>query len=205
MDSGPHSLQHGSHLIGDAVSEADNPVLGHRGVLGESPRLGDTEELHVFTDVPPVILTLKAVVAWDVGLHRDSVSHPEASDVLSHLYNLPGGLMAEHDGQIFHPVGGPLVPIVDMQIRTADGGGMDLHQHLVLSNLRNGEIRSVFRAPAGSHLTDSAHGSPHRNVHSFYIKFSKKSPENITIFETQPAKKLFVTSCGRNFQGFIEF
>ena len=117
--------------IDAVVDPADR--FGYGEILGEGAVAVDAQDLHVVADVELAEQGGQVAGVVDVGLGGDIVADLDPLDVAADLHDFAGHLVAHGLGQalLADPVGGPGVPLVDVDVGAADGGGPDLDQHLV--------------------------------------------------------------------------
>jgi hypothetical protein len=84
-------------------------------------------DLHVFADVLITRLALEALLAGDVRFGCHKITWLEPSDTWPCLDNFPTELVAKDHGRpdTLLGIGRPLI---DVDVRAADGCGLDLHQ-----------------------------------------------------------------------------
>ena len=164
MDAGAHGFQHRALLVGEGIVQADDTGFGDYGVFGEGAGVSNAKNVHIFTDVRVPNPALQAVSTGNVGLHRNAIPDLVAGHVLAHLHDLTGGFVSEHHGEILHSGGCVFIPVVDVQVGAADCRSVNLHQHIVIPDLRDGNIGPILCPNSGTHLANAFHGACHVKI-----------------------------------------
>src|SRR4029079_1839921 len=81
--------------------------------------------------------------------------------LVAHRHHGAGDLVAERHRHLRDPLVGPFVPVVDVQVRSADRGAVDLHEHLTLTCFGNRDLHEIGAGLAGG-LAQGAHRRGHR-------------------------------------------
>ena len=102
----------------------------------------------------------EAVVAGNVRLHGDAVTHLYTCHIPSNFHHIASGFMTDNGGRIHSP-GGPLVPIINMYIAAADGCHMNFNQNFIIIDLWNRKICPVNKSGTADLFYDSAHFRTH--------------------------------------------
>ena len=143
------------------------PDIGHRNaqIFGISAGSVHTDSAGAHAQVAPAGQTVATTAANHMPLTGDQVAGLKIMDIAADLGHPADKLMADMHG---HGYGfpGPIIPIVNMDIGAADCGFMDLYQHIVDTNLRNGHFfqpQSRFR----SGLDQGVHFTLHAYLQTF--------------------------------------
>ena len=114
----------------DGVRDRPEVGGGHDDVFGERAGARDADAHRVRAQVLAAGAAVAAVAADQVAFGRHAVAQRIAGDARAHLDDAADELMADHqarrDGAL-----APVVPLVDVQVGAADGGFLELDQHLV--------------------------------------------------------------------------
>src|SRR5690606_11882398 len=138
------------------------PQVGgrHDDVFGERAIAVHADADRVRAQVRAAAAAVAAMAADDVALGRNALAEPVAGYARAQFLDPADELVTDHQARTDRALA-PLVPQVDVQVGAADGGLLDLDQHLVGARLRN---RYLFHpdAPGGFALDQRLHGSGHR-------------------------------------------
>src|SRR5439155_397848 len=104
--------------------------LRHDHVAAEAAVDIDPEDPRVRTYVLLIVPALVAMAANPVRFAAHEVSRLQRDHVFADLDDLAGKLMA-HDPWWLHPLRGPRVPVVYMEVGSADRGREDLYKYVV--------------------------------------------------------------------------
>ena len=116
------------------------PHIGGRDhqILGKGPAAVDPHALGLLAVLLVALQAVAALAAGNVPLAGHQIAGMEALHAGPHLHHFAHILMARgqahRDGML-----GPVVPLVDVHIRTADGGFPDLNFHVVGPQLGDGD------------------------------------------------------------------
>lgn len=161
VDARAHGLEHAGGFIGDIVRQQERAVGADGGILGKGAVLRTAEQLDVLADVGHPVGAEIAAAAGDVALAGDAVAHLAVGDVLTHGHDVAGRLMSQRHRRL-DAFFRPLVPVEDMDIRTADGGAVYLDEDFIVLDLRDGQIIVVDQTAGSGHgLDQSAHNTFH--------------------------------------------
>ena len=161
MDACTHGLKQAGSFIGDVIVQQEGAVRTDLGILCEGTVFRDAEELDVPADVRQAVLAEPAGAAGNVSLAGDPVAYLAVMNVFAHLYNVAGGFMAG-DHRRMDPRLRPFVPVHDVEVRAADGRAVNFDQDLVISNLRDRQIRAINELSGSGRFFDkAAHSSFH--------------------------------------------
>jgi hypothetical protein len=114
-----------------------------------------TQDLHELADMGLPAAALQAMSAGHMHLRRDKITDANTLHTLAHRRNRPAKLMPGNIWR-FDPRLRPLVPMKDVQVRSADARRLHGHQHIGRADLRNGH---------GAHLHPRAGRNLHQCLH----------------------------------------
>ena len=135
--------------------------LGNDDVFGEGAVGVDADDLHVLADVRLADAALQALAAGHVHFGGDEVAFLHAGDFVADGFDRAAELVAGNERRMNAALR-PLVPLVNVQVGAADGGHLDLDQHVGRAKLRFGNFAD-FRARCGLRLNDGKHGIRHED------------------------------------------
>ena len=145
----------------DPAVERDDVERGHLDVLREAAVAVDAEDPGVLADVAAAGQAGAARAVGDVHLGRDVLADLEMRALAAGTErdDLAAELVAVDARRLDH-ARHRRVPLVDVLVRAADGGGDDLDQHLGLAGDGNGDGLDLGggRAGGGFRLDDGGHG-----------------------------------------------
>ncbi len=95
------------------------------------------------------------MAAHDMPLTADNLPHVEIAHSGAHLCNLAHILMANHTRHR-HMLLAPQIPVVNVQVGTADGGFENLDQHLIIFGHRDAHLAQFYALFRG-HLDQCIH------------------------------------------------
>src|SRR5690606_24842606 len=127
------------HVVGDAVVEVPDVGRRHGDVLGEAAVAVDADDPRVRADVGVPGAAQRAAAADDVPLRRHPVADVDVGHQGAHLRHVAGELVADGEWRTAAPLR-PGVPVVDVDVGAADAGAPDADQHLVVADLRLGNV-----------------------------------------------------------------
>ena len=155
-------VQNRGGLITDGCGDQKGVECGNGNVLSKTAGAVYANPFGVATQVALACLAVPAMAAGDVSFGRDPVTDTIALDLASHLNDNPCKLMPDDHGG-GHCLLGPRIPVVDMNIRPADGGSFHLDQEVVgprPGNLGLFHPDSLFGPRLTQHL-HFIHAAPH--------------------------------------------
>ena len=159
MNACTHGFKQAGRLIGDVVIQQKGIFRGDLGVFRESAVFRCAEKPDVFADVRQAVFAEPARSAGDMRLTGDAVPHLAVADIFADFHNVSRRLMAGNQRR-FHPRLGPLVPLHDVEIRSAHRGAMDFDEHFIVVDLWNRQIGAIDEFSRGRGLLDkTTHGS----------------------------------------------
>jgi len=137
-----HTARHARPVFPD-VGHRKSDVFGKRAVPVHSDPLRKT------TKMPPACHAIAAPAADDMAFAADDVPWVKIGDVAADFDNLADELMPydESNGNL---ASGPGVPLIDVQVGSADSSGLNSNQDIVNTDLR---LRNILDPQAGSILT----------------------------------------------------
>ena len=103
--------------------------LGNDNVLGERAVGVDADDLHVLADVRLADAALQTLAAGHVHLGGNEVAFLHAGDFIADSFHDAAEFVARNQRRMNAALR-PLVPLVDVQVGAADGGHLDLDQHV---------------------------------------------------------------------------
>src|SRR3990172_5071984 len=128
-------------------------------------------------------LALEASVAYDMAVCGYVIVCREAANTFANFYNPPGKLVSDNQGKPFYPLLCPGIPLVNMEVCTADRGGSHPDQDFVI--LYGRDIHRCHLKPrTGSCLEDGLHPFSH-----FHWKIPSTGLENPAYFHLPQALK----------------
>ena len=132
-------VEDGGRLVRDVVGHLEHVEGRKAEILREGTRAVDPHPHRVATEVALPGTAVPAVAAGDVAFSADAVARVVALHLGTHLLDNTVVLMAHHHG---HGNGllGPGVPVVDMDVRPADGTLVHPDQHIVRTHLGHGDL-----------------------------------------------------------------
>ena len=169
MERVAHGVVDAADLVGDLVVEVPHVGRRHRDVVREAPVAVDADDLGVGTDMGVAGAAEQAPAVDDVPFGGHPV--PLCTSVTSRptLHDVAGEFMSDDDRRL-DPPPGPVIPLVDVDVRATHAGAADANQDLVFSDRRLGDL--------GQHHPGSR-GSFHQRSHVFRAPIMmKKAAEN---------------------------
>ncbi len=149
-------------LAGDLVGDGPQVAGRHQHVFSEGAIAVHADAHRVRAQVLATAAAVAAVAADDVALGRHPLTHLVAAHARAQGSDAADELMADGEAGLDGALA-PLVPQVDMQVGAADGGLLQLDQHLVGAGLRH---RHLFHpdALAGFALDQRLHRLRHKGL-----------------------------------------
>ena len=132
-------VEEGGDVIGDGVRQREGVARGDDEVLGEAAGAIHAHTLRVAAEVSLAGAAVAAMTTGDVALARDALSVLEADDLRAHLDHLADELVARDHGHRHRSLR-PLVPVVDVHVRAADGRLLDANLDVVGAHLGLGLV-----------------------------------------------------------------
>ena len=154
-------VKEGHHVLGQGLVDDDDVGGGDADVLGKGAVPVHAHGDRVLAPLDVAGVAVAAVVAGDVALAGDPLAHVQAGDALAQLGDLAHVLMADGHGRVLDVLGGPGVPVVDVNVGAADGGLVDLDQNLARLGFGDGDAAQL-QAGAGNGLYDGIHEGLHK-------------------------------------------
>jgi hypothetical protein len=120
MDSDSERFHRCADLIGDGRVQFPGADCRKEGVFGEGAVHVNAENFHILADMLKACVTLITVTAGDMGFGSHPVSFFKVRHILSDLNDLSGIFMPEKERELDSRCG-EFIPLVDMNVGTADG------------------------------------------------------------------------------------
>src|SRR6266850_574242 len=135
--------------------------FGDAHVLGEGAVFVDTNDLYIGADVSFADAALITLAAGDVHLGGDEVAFLDGGDFVADGDDIAAELMPGYERRL-DARGGPLVPVIYMEVGAADAGDLHLHQNVARAVARDGDFADL-RACLRLRLDYRHHGLLHRS------------------------------------------
>ena len=132
-------VEEGHHLLVQALIHDDDVALRDAHVLGERAVPVHTHALGVLAPLDVAGVAVAAAAAGDVALAADPLADMEPGNARAQSGHLAHVLVADDHGGLDMLLG-PGVPVINMYVRTADSGFVDLDQHLSRARLGNRDL-----------------------------------------------------------------
>ena len=166
VDRIPERLLQGGDLRAQAWGVPPAVLRRQQHVAGEGPVPIDAQHTCVLAEVVKATPALAAGVVDDMGLGRDKRPGCEVFDLRSGGDDPPRHLVTEHPRRMDVTLG-PLIPVEDVDVGPADGGGGDLDQDVRALGLRDVDLVDLG-ARTGSGFHHCRHGR-----HGFILAAAK--------------------------------
>src|SRR5688572_21815258 len=131
---------------GDRVVEVPHVRRRHRDVLREAAVAIDPDDSRVGTDVGVARPAEQASAIDDVAFGGDAISLSDIGDEPADLHDISGELVADDEWRLA-PASRPRVPLVDVDVGSADAGSSHSNENLILADLR---LRQILQLETGS-------------------------------------------------------
>ena len=155
MKGVPHRVVDPADVEADGVVEVPDVAGGHSDVVGEGAVPVHADDLRVRADVRVAGPAEMAAPADDVPFRRHPVTdlhvRDEGPDALHHA----GELVADGEWRTAAPLR-PRIPVVDVDVGTADAGGADVDEDFILADRRDRNIPQL-ESDGGACLDQCAH------------------------------------------------
>ncbi len=151
-------VEAGQDLQRDARVGVPDVGLRHAQVLGEAALAVHPHPAGAGAQVTPARQAVAAVPADQVALPAHRLAGEKVPDHGAHALHDAGELVPDHQGHR-HVLRGPGVPVVDVQVRAADGGFPDADQHVGGADFRLAHLLQP-EPGLGPLLDQSLHGRP---------------------------------------------
>jgi hypothetical protein len=117
------------------------PDIGHGqcDVFSERARTIDADTGGVCAQMATAGQTVSAPTAHDMTFATDDIAGMKIAYVASDFYNSANKLMAHNHGN-WNSLSGPVIPIVDMDIRSADACSINANENIVDTDFGFGHI-----------------------------------------------------------------
>ena len=109
---------------------------GNGDILRESAIAVHADNLDITADVALSGATLVALATGNMSLRGDKITRGKRGDFTPNLYNHTRKFMSE-DTRDPHATLCPGIPLINVNVRATDRGGLHLHQDIPRANLRN--------------------------------------------------------------------
>ena len=137
--------------------------MAEHDVLGEAARALHAQAERVRAEMPAAGEAAAAAAADDVTLAAHDLAGPKVRDIGAHLDDLADELVPDDQGHRNRGPG-PVVPLVDVQVGSADAGHQDADEHVVDPGFGSGSSpsqmpgsrRDLINAFMGSSLSGDA-------------------------------------------------
>jgi hypothetical protein len=123
MDGVAERVENCRNLTRDCWGMPPNIRHRQRDVFGECARPVDADALRVGAQMPPPRQAISALPANDVAFAADDVARRKSADVRSDLNDFTDKFMADDEADR-DGLPRPFVPLVDMEVRSADSRGL---------------------------------------------------------------------------------
>ena len=133
--------------------------FGDADVLGEGAVFIDADDLNVGADVSFADAALVTLATRHVHLGRDEVAFLYGGDLVTHGYNIPAKFVSGNERRL-DASGGPLVPVIYMEVSAADAGDFHLYQNVARAVARHFDFADLG-AGFGFRLDYRHHGLLH--------------------------------------------
>lgn len=150
-------VEAGEDVEGDVGIAAPDVGSGDDEVVGERAVAVDADAEGVRAEVAGAGEAVAAVSADDVAFAGDEGFEFPAADVFADGFDVADVFVADDHGG-FDGGGGPVVPLVDVDVRPADGGLEDFDPYVVGAGFRDGKVVPEFESGAGGGFDEGAHG-----------------------------------------------
>ena len=158
-------IKNGIQLLRNFFGRVDHVGGGDDQVFRESAIPVHTHTLGGFAEVSAPGTAVAAMAANDMPLAGNDIADAAIFNTVAHFHDL-AHVFVTRGGAQFYGLLRPFVPLPDMDVRSADGGLMDLDLHFPVSHGGNGNPlhgKPFFRLV----LDQCPHGFLHTYVPSF--------------------------------------
>ena len=135
----PHGIVNPADLVRRRGIEVPHVRRRHRDVVGEAPIAVDPNDLRMGTDVGIAGPTEQAPAVDNVAFCRHAVPFAHVGHESADLHDVTREFVS-HDDRRFDAPAGPIIPLVNVQVRTAHAGAADTDQYFVFSDRRFGNL-----------------------------------------------------------------
>src|SRR5271157_403979 len=183
-------IEDGRVFLRDGRIELPDVRLGNDDVLGEGAIRVHADDLHMLADVRFAGAALQALAAGHVHLGGNEVAFLDARHFVPDRFNRAAELVPGNQWRMNATLC-PLVPLVNVQVRAADGRHLDLDQYIGGAKLRFGNFADL-RARRGLRLYHGKHRIWHESGSSAAerggtsAQYGQKSGGQTDKFSTRP-------------------
>jgi len=129
-------IVNGCNLGGDFGIQFPDIGPGHPHIFGKAAVGVDADNFHVLADMGLTGTAEIAPAADKMAFGADPRTDGQVIHTFPQRRHLAAEFVPEHQGRL-DAAGGPGIPVVNMDIGTADGGSGDFYQHLAVPGLGN--------------------------------------------------------------------
>ena len=138
----PERVEDGDDVVGNVVRHGNDVLRRQRKQLGERARTVHADALRVRAQVATPRAAVAAVAAHDVAFAGNALPDFEMVDVFADFFDVPDVFVPDdhrHGNRLLRP----LVPLVDVDVRAADGGFLDANQNVVRPAFGFGNVHEL--------------------------------------------------------------
>ena len=160
-------VEEGHHILRQALVNDNHVALGNADVLAEGAVPVHAHALGVLAPLDVAGVAVAAAAAGDVPLAADPLADVQPVDARAQLGDFAHIFMADDHGRtdMLHRPG---VPVINMYVRTADGGFVDLDEYLSGTRLGNRNLPQ-FQTYSCNRLYQRVHELCHNRPPIKYI------------------------------------
>jgi hypothetical protein len=133
MERVPHGIVNTADFVRHVVVQVPHVCGGHRNVLGETAVTVDTNDFGVRTDMRVTRSAEQASAIDNMTFGRHTVAFFDIGHQAANLHDVAGKFMADYEWRTAPPFG-PIIPVVNVDVGTADAGASDTNQNFVVTN-----------------------------------------------------------------------
>src|SRR5205823_7064288 len=141
-------VENGSVVGGNGGIDLPDIRFGNAHVLGKGAIGINADDLHVLADVRFADAALKAFAAGDVHLGADKIAFLDGGNLAAHGGDRAAEFVPWNERGM-NALLRPSVPIVDMQIGSADGRDFHFHQNVAGPEAGNLDVANFSAGAAG--------------------------------------------------------
>ena len=148
-------IEERDHVLRQAFIDDDDVGLRDADIFRKRAVAVHADADGVLAPLDVAAVAVAAAVTCDVALAGNALADVQSGDARAKLGDLADVFMADGHGRL-DVLLRPWIPVINMYVRTADGGFVDLNEHLPDANLRYGHLhqrqtRSFFRFDQSIH------------------------------------------------------
>jgi hypothetical protein len=128
-------IEEGGDLRGDLRRDQPQVLRGHADVFGEGAVAVDADAAGMGAEMAAAGAAVAALAAGEVAFGRDTVADLVVVDARTHFDDAADELVADDKAGRDRALG-PFIPLIDVEVGAADGGLLDLDEHLVHAGRR---------------------------------------------------------------------